>query len=206
MFAGVRKIDLNKQDSENLQYIECDVTDDESIQNTTQVINQRTETLSILVNNAGVNKRTATGGSPELVSSLKYLDRQLMLEMFNVNAVAPLMVTKSLLPHLSKLPSFVINISSCRASYGDEFADSNPNYGYSASKCALNMLTNRSVFDLPENVATFAVHPGSVKSQMNETGTDDPTTQAQKILQITDNWKSEFNGKFLRFDGSLYPM
>ena len=67
------------------------------------------------------------------------------------------------------------------------------------------MLTFCSVMDLPDNVKTFSVHPGDVKTDMNEDGTDLPFDQAKKIIEITNNWKDEMNGRFLRYDGTYYP-
>ena len=68
------------------------------------------------------------------------------------------------------------------------------------------MLTFCSLFDLPKNVKTFAVHPGGVKTDMNPNGEHVPIEQAEKMIAITKNWKEEFNGKFLRFDGTFYPL
>ena len=68
------------------------------------------------------------------------------------------------------------------------------------------MLTFCSVKDLPSNVKTFAVHPGSVKTNMNQQGDQTPYEQAEKIISITKNWKEEFNGRFLRYNGVEYPL
>ena len=160
----------------------------------------------MLINNAGTNKDTATNNHKELVCTLPQLDRKSLLKMFDINSISPMMVLKYFLPLLKGNPSFAINISSARSSYKDENPNTNGNYGYRASKAALNLMTLGSLFDLPPNVKTFAVHPGSVKTDMNPVGTDLPLEQAKKIISITDNWKEEFNGKFLRFDGTLYPL
>ncbi len=103
-------------------------------------------------------------------------------------------------------PSFIINISSNRASYHDELKNTSGNYGYRASKAALNMMVYCSVFDLPSNIKSFTVYPGRVKSDMNPSGVDDPFKQAEKIVKITKNWQEEFNGRYLRYDGAFYPL
>jgi NAD(P)-dependent dehydrogenase (short-subunit alcohol dehydrogenase family) len=126
--------------------------------------------------------------------------------MLNTNAVSPLMITKAFLGMLTSDPSFVINVSSDRASYHDKLSNTHANYGYRASKAALNMYTFCSTWDLPNNVKTFAVHPGNMKTDMNPTGIDNPNDQTKSILQILDNWEDSLNGKFLNYDGNLYPL
>jgi hypothetical protein len=60
--------------------------------------------------------------------------------------------------------------------------------------------------ELPKNIKTFAVHPGSVKTDMNKNGDQAPYDQAKSIIEITKNWKEEFNGKFMCYSGEEYPL
>lgn len=209
VFAGVRSPETYPEDlksKDNLRIIKIDITEDSSIQQAVKELSSYTDSLNLLVNNAGMNKDTATGGNKKLVCNLADLDRDSLNRMFNVNATSQMIVVKEFLPLLAKTESFIINISSARASYNDEYPTSNANYGYKSSKTALNMLTFCSIYDLPSNVKTFAVHPGGVKTDMNPDGTDDPFKQAGKMIDIIENWNDEFNGKFLRYDGNLYPL
>lgn len=206
VFGGLREFTENLPTKPNLTWVRCDVTSDQSLDEAYISIAAQTESLEILVNNAGVNSVSATLGHSEKVCTLKELDRKFLLDMFNVNAVSPLLVLKKFSKLMTAEPSFVVNVSSCRASYHDEFENSSANYGYRASKAALNMITNCTVTDLPSNVKVFAVHPGSVRTDMNPEGDSEPEVQATKIIAITENWKQEFNGKFLNFDGSYYPL
>jgi NAD(P)-dependent dehydrogenase (short-subunit alcohol dehydrogenase family) len=209
VFAGVRNpdsFDKELQKNKNLRILKIDVSDDDSIIEAFKTVSKEVKHLDYLVNNAGVNKDSATNNQKELVCNLKSLDRKSLLKMFDVNSISPLLVVKTFLSLLENDKSFVVNISSCRASYHDEYENKNGNYGYRASKTALNMLTHCSLFDLPENVRTFAVHPGGVKTDMNPDGTDMPIDQAEKIIVITKKWKDEYNGKFLRYDNTVYPL
>ena len=205
VFAGIRNIEAFKTQPRCIPVM-LDVSNDESIHRAFEEVKNSTSTLDFLINNAGTNKDSVTHNHKELVCNLSLLDRKLLLNMFDINSVSPMMVLKEFLPLLQSKPSFVINISSARSSYKDENTNTNGNYGYRASKAALNLMTLGSLFDLPSNVKTFAVHPGSVKTDMNPVGTDSPIDQAKKIIAITKNWKNEFNGKLLRFDGTLYPL
>jgi NAD(P)-dependent dehydrogenase (short-subunit alcohol dehydrogenase family) len=206
VFAGVRNLKPEFKNSSNLEYVKIDVSDDESIENCISEILKKTKSLDLLVNNAGVNKDSVTDNHKEFVSDLKHLKRKYLLDMFNINSVSPLIVVQKFFSLLKADPSFIINISSCRASFHDEFEDKNPNYGYSASKVALNMFTFRSIFDLPKNVKIFSVHPGNVWTDMNKQGQQIPVDQAGKIIAIIQNWKDEFNGSFMRWSGELYPL
>ena len=206
VFAGVKDVSVSKLEKhENLRIIPLDVTSDSSIEEAFKLVSTQTDHLDYLVNNAGVNKDTATGNNMEIVCSLPKLERKVLLEMFDVNAISPMMVLAKFLPLLVSSLSFVVNVSSNRASYGDK-TNTSGNYGYRASKIALNMMTLASLFDLPKNVKTFAVHPGDVKTDMNPDGDELPHDQAKKIIGITMNWKDENNGKYLKNDGTLYPL
>lgn len=206
VFAGVRDIGKFDLKSANIHPVVIDVASDQSISQACEKVCENTRVIDLLINNAGINKDTATLGNKDLVCKLDKLNRELLLQMFNTNSIAPIMVIKEFLPLLVPDPCFVINISSNRASFHDELPNENANYGYRASKVALNMFTFCSVCDLPKNVKTFAVHPGDMKTNMNPDGVDDPYIQAEKIIEITKNWKDDFNGKFLRYSGELYPL
>jgi NAD(P)-dependent dehydrogenase (short-subunit alcohol dehydrogenase family) len=205
VFGGVRKKE-NLPQKANLVWVELELASDDSIANAVAEIKKKTNQIDLLINNAGINKDTATDNHKEKVGKLGHLERTMLQKMFDINAIAPMRVLQAFLPLLTAPSSFVINISSCRASFHDEFENSFANYGYRASKIALNMMTFVSTYDLPKNIQTFAVHPGNVRSGMNPSGSDDPKLQAEKIMTITKNWNNAWNGKFMRYDGTLYPL
>ena len=209
VFIGVRNIhniDEAISKNPNLFIIELDVLSDASIHNAFTEVKKQTDHLDYLINNAGLMKATATNNRSELVCNLKDLSRKHLNLMFEVNSVAPILIVKEFLPLLTVKLSFIINISSGSSSYRNEYPNRSGNYGYRASKAALNIMTYASLHDLPNNVKTFAVHPGGIKTEGNPLGTMNPITQVEKVIAITKNWKEAFNGKFLRFDGTLYPL
>lgn len=206
VFASVRTDAQKKRKTLSQEYIVCDVSEDNSIKSAVKYIASKTTSLDLIVNNAAVNKDSVTGNHKELVNNLESLSREHLLKMFNINAISPIMITKYFLNLLKGEPSFIINISSCRASYHGEMVDRNPNYGYKASKAALNMFTYNLTRELPKNVKTFAVHPGDMKTDMNPDGPQSSKLQAKRILRIIDNWKEENNGLFLRWSGERYPL
>lgn len=206
VFGGVRNITADLPTHERLHWITCDVCDDASIARAVVEVSQLTTALTLLVNNAGLNKDSAIIGGKEKVSKLTQLDRSALQTIFDTNSISPIMVTKHFLPLLSATDSFVINISSDRASFTNGGTKTSANYGYTASKVALNMITQSSIFDLPKNVRTCAVHPGYVKTDMNPRGPQTPLAQAERIVALTKNWQSDWNGKYLSYDGSYFPL
>lgn len=192
--------------SENLTVLQMDVEDDASIEQTIQRVSQITPSIDLLINNAGVNSDTASPDNPNKVRMLEELDRSLLNKMFNINAIGPVMVTKALLPLLKSAPQgFVINISSERASFNERHKDHNyNNYGYAASKAALNMYTYDLAHDLQQHgISIFCLDPGSMKTDMNPGGEISPDQAAEKILSIYNNFTPELNGRFLDNTGKL---
>ena len=206
VFGGVRKITPSLPNRENLFWIQIDISDDASIMRAVAGVKRHVSAIDLLINNAGVNKDTATHNHKEKVCTLQDLERGALQKMFNINSISPLIVLQQFLPLLTHNPSFVINISSRRASFQNESEKEYANYGYRASKVALNMITACSVQDVPSTLRTFSVHPGNVRTEMNPDGEDDPKTQAKKIIAITESWNENWNGKFMRYDGTLYPI
>ncbi len=206
VYAGVRDVKSTEieQQSSNLQIIQLNVEDDESIHSAITEIQQQHGKLHLLVNNAGLNKDTATGNHKEQVCKLEYLDRGALNKMFSVNSVSPLMVAKYAAPLMTDAGSFIVNISSNRASYQD-VTNKNANYGYRSSKIALNMITQCMVMDMSANISVFAVHPGSVLSGMNPDGLMQPIKAAKNIYDIIENWNPENNGKYLNNNGAVFP-
>lgn len=192
--------------SENLTVLQMDVEDDASIEQTIQRVSQITPSIDLLINNAGVNSDTVSPDNPNKVRMLEELDRSLLNKMFNINAIGPVMVTKAFLPLLKSAPQgFVINISSERASFNERHKDHNyNNYGYAASKAALNMYTYDLAHDLQRHgISIFCLDPGSMKTDMNPGGEISPDQAAEKILSIYNNFTPELNGRFLDNTGKL---
>lgn len=193
----------------NVTTLTLDVTDDASIAAAFEEVRKNHRTIDLLINNAGVNSDTVSADNPEGVRKLESLDRSLLLRMFNVNAIGPLMVIKTFLPLLKGSDgSRVINISSERASFScRDKAENYNNYGYAASKVALNMFVRDAAYDLaPFHVITFAIHPGWVKSDMNPRGTLLPEEAARKILDVAERVTPEQSGKFFNNDGRIYKL
>jgi NAD(P)-dependent dehydrogenase (short-subunit alcohol dehydrogenase family) len=190
--------------SDTVIIVPMDVENDESIASAYVAVRERTRQLDLLINSAGVNSRTIAQDT-ELSRSLAHLNRGVLLAMFNINAVSPAMVIKQFVPILDAADGIVANVSTERASFSGSAATSN--YGYAASKVALNMITKELRPDLePLGVRAFCVHPGRVRTAMGPFGDLEPVDAANLVLDIAENLRPDQTWQFLDNKGALFPL
>ncbi len=174
-----------------------DVTRGEQLLPLIQELSLRESALDVLINNAGVMPTGERFG---------HLDPQVMLDTYQVNAVAPLMLTQALLPLLreGQRPR-VIHISSALGSIAR--CDAPRSFSYNASKTALNMLMKLSSIELWEQgVLSLAVSPGWVSTDMG--GPNAELTPAQSVgslLQLIEGLRAADNARFVDRHGKDIP-
>lgn len=168
-----------------------DVADGDSIQRLRDAI--ANEPLDVLVNNAGILRRDAFG-------SLDYDD---MLEQYRVNALGPLRVTEALAANLHE-GSKVAIVTSRVGSIEDN--GSGGNWGYRASKTAVNMIGRNLMHELsPRGIAVALLHPGLVATDMtNKTGIPAEESAGGLIARI-DELNMENTGTFWHAEGYVLP-
>lgn len=148
-----------KGEAKRLMTIPCDVSEEIQFRAVRQEIERKLGYLDILIHNAAVHLEQ---DSPDIED----LDFSVYLPTLHTNAVAPLMVTKHLLPLLRHgTGKTIIAISSEAGSIGSCWRDRE--YSYCMSKAALNMgmrmLHNRLA---PEGFRLRLIHPGWVQTDM----------------------------------------
>ena len=188
---------LQDQYPDHLTILQLEVTDDEHIENVGNQLEQITDSLDILINNAGV-----------LLSgeNLENLTSKGLLDIFHINSVAPVIITQHLLPLLKNGNNpKLINITSQIGSL--ERKSSGGRYSYAASKAALNMFSRSLAFDLrSDGIITIMIHPGWVQTDMGGGGASLTVQEsAEGIIQIIDNLTMNDLGHFLQVDGPELP-
>jgi NAD(P)-dependent dehydrogenase (short-subunit alcohol dehydrogenase family) len=148
-----------------------------------------------LILNAGLIERT----------TLQDLDLESLRRQFEVNAIAPLRLTKALLGHLPS-GAKVILMTSRMGSIDDN--SSGGAYGYRMSKVALNMAGKSLAIDLrPRGIAVALLHPGMVRTRM--TGFSDqaisPEESVHGLLERIDALSLETSGSFWHANGQRLP-
>ena len=149
--------------------------------------------IDILVNNAGILLRDAFGD----------IDYDAMAEQYRVNTLGPLRVTEALADNLQE-GSRVAIVSSRVGSIEDN--SSGGNYGYRASKAAVNMIgTNLKHELLPRGIAVGLLHPGLVATEMTGGSGIDPAESARGLIERIDELSLENSGGFWHAEGYTLP-
>jgi NAD(P)-dependent dehydrogenase (short-subunit alcohol dehydrogenase family) len=180
---------LEHIDSDKLSIYKLDVRDQMQISNVVQSVDK----IDLLINNAGV----ADGRW----QSISEIDMEHALEVLNVNAVSPVLVTQQSLPKLSN-GSKVVMMSSLMGSISD--CHSGRSYAYRASKTALNMFSMAMKNELDANgISLLIMHPGWVETDMG--GPNAPLSTEESvsgIMQRIEEQDMSMSGRYVEFDGS----
>ena len=152
------------------------------------------ETLDLVIQNAGVF----------LPDRLDRLDVAGLQQQWEVNTLAPLLLTAALRPCLQR-GSKVVFLTSRMGSIGDN--SSGGYYGYRLSKAALNMVgANLSRELAPSGVSVALLHPGYVRTDMTRgEGDVSAETAASGLLDRIEELSLASSGRFLHASGIELP-
>ena len=191
-------------DHDNLHVLPLDVNNCQSFPELSETVSQLTGEmgLNILVNNAGVSPKS---------TRINMVTEQQMMDTFKTNVVAPVLLTKSLIPNLKKGVShtdkfsLVVNMSSILGSIAEN--SQGGLYPYRSSKAGLNAVTKSLSLDLsPANLLSVAVHPGWVQTDMGGKNAPlSPGESIQGVLQLIDSFTRDQNGGYYDNWGKPLP-
>lgn len=195
VFATTRKTDDFPVNHENLAVVELDMSSEESIKTAAQEISKQTDQLHLLINNAGVYDNS---------QGLEHVTSAKAANMYQINAIGPLQLTRELTPLLQKGESNVVAISSGSGQISRE--DPHQNYIYAMSKAALNIAFHSLAQDKTDDTKfkILIADPGWMHTDMG--GDDapiDPADSASKIISLVEVGDFE-SGAFLDTYG--HPM
>ena len=149
--------------------------------------------IDVLVNNAGILLRDKFGD----------IDYDDLTEQYRINTLGPLRVTEALADRLHS-GSKVAIVSSRVGSIDDN--SSGGNYGYRASKAAVNMIgTNLKHELLPRGIAVALLHPGLVATDMTGGSGVSPADSARGLILRIDELTLENSGGFWHAEGYALP-
>ncbi len=151
--------------------------------------------IDVLINNAAIAERV----------TFDDLDFASIQRQFEVNALGPLRVTKTLIGNLTS-GSKVVLMTSRMGSIGDN--TSGGSYGYRMSKVALCMAGKSLAHDLaPQGIAVAILHPGLVQTRMTgftRSGIT-PETSVTGLLARIDALNLANTGTFWHSNGEVLP-
>ncbi|KAF6206158.1 hypothetical protein GE061_017383, partial [Apolygus lucorum] len=164
--------------------------------------------LDLLINNAGI------AGSFRRIGLIKSGE---LMETYVVNTIAPIMLTKALLPLLKQAAeknvgaapgvprATIVNISSILASM--KLNGDGGHYSYRCSKAALNAATVSMKVDLKDTgICAVALHPGWIKTQMGGPKAPLEVDKAcSRIIKTVFGITDQHNGGFYDLDGKNLP-
>ncbi len=153
-----------------------------------------TAPLDVLINNAGLME----------VVTLDDLDADSIHRQFEINALAPLMVTAALRDRFAQGAKICI-VTSRMGSIDDN--DSGGSYGYRMSKAAANMAGRSLSVDLGrEGMSVALLHPGYVRTRMTGgNGLIDVDESVEGLIGIIDRLGPENTGLFWHTNGEVLP-
>ncbi|XP_026742740.1 uncharacterized protein LOC113504571 [Trichoplusia ni] len=197
-------------ENKNLAILNLDVTNTASFGEISTQISKIVgdKGLNLLINNAGVTTK---------FTKLALVKTEQLLENLTVNTIAPIMLTKSLLPLLKQAAevnsdkpmgsqrAVIINMSSVLGSIAQN--DQGGFYPYRCSKAALNAATKSMSVDLKkDNILVASLHPGWVKTDMGGKNAPlDVDTSVSGIFNTINKLGEGDTGKFLNYDGTQLP-
>jgi NAD(P)-dependent dehydrogenase (short-subunit alcohol dehydrogenase family) len=188
---------LKAENLTNVEVIEIDVSESDSVKNARIEIGKKTDVLDILINNAGIN-----GGEP--YTALAASSDQ-FLAAFNTNVFGVARVTQAFIDLLRKSPEpRIVNVST---SVGSLTLQSDPNWMaydfakyavYGASKAALNMFTVHLAYELRGTAFKVnAVCPGYTKTDFTGYNGGEVAEAGQRIVKYALLDKDGLKGKFI---------
>jgi len=152
------------------QFLKLDVTKPEDYTAAASFLEKKFGRLDILINNAGIPGGGLGEGKPSITTP------EVIHDVFETNFLAPVELTRVLLPLLKKSEAGrIVNMSSILGSQTLHSDPGSPIYdfkslAYDASKAALNSFTIHLAYELKDTkIKVNSAHPGWVKTDM---GTD----------------------------------
>ncbi|MEL6307263.1 MAG: SDR family oxidoreductase [Chloroflexota bacterium] len=190
---------LAQEHPDQVTIVPLSVTDESSLNACVDAVMSVTDTIDILINNAGIYPK-----APEH-TQLGVLEADALNYVLQVNSVAPVMITQALLPLLkSSTNPRVVMVSSQMGSI--ERAGTS-GFSYRMSKAAVNMATKvLSGMLRGDNVTVITTHPGHVSTDMGGSSAPvSPDESATGLLSVTNGLTIADTGKFLNYTGAKLP-
>lgn len=181
----------------SIRPIEIDVSNPDSISAACRTLQQGTDSLELLINNAAIMP---------VEDHLGFIDPETARQLLSTNSLGPLLVIQSFVPLLAAArQARVINISSHLGSIKNKRTATN--LLYAASKAALNMITRSSSRELlDQGIIAISLNPGWVRTDL---GGNDAPLSVQESVEAMRRFilkvKPRHHGGFFQRNGRRIP-
>ncbi|MEO5628419.1 MAG: SDR family NAD(P)-dependent oxidoreductase [Thermomonas sp.] len=202
--------DLQGAFGEQLQRIDADITREVDLAQLAQAT-QTVDALHLVINAAGVLHGDAL--APE--RAIEHASKATLEQVFALNAFAPLLLAKALLPQLCRSqPAVFASLSARVGSIGDNRVGGW--YAYRASKAAQNQLLKTFSIEWKRRNplgTCLLLHPGTVdtplsapfQSKVPADRLFEPQRAANQLLQVIAQSTPADSGRFIAWDGNEIP-
>lgn len=187
VYAGTRDTSKFVTDSDNLQVIPLDITDNQSIQTAINSIYKAHGRIDVLVNNAGY----------ALVSTVEEATEQEMLDQFNINVFSIFRLCKAVTPVMRENSAgVIINVSSFLGKIGLPLFSF-----YNSTKYAVEGITDSLRYELsPFNIRVHSIMPGFFSTNFakdnlvtNSSVNSDSTPYSELVNRLIPNILEQIN-------------
>lgn len=177
---GVQQLNLLKEYSPDVDMVQIDTTNEDTVVAAANTINDKYGRIDILINNAGISQDMSPVTAPNLED---------WKATFDTNVFGTMCVTTHFLPLLKNAlnKGRIVNVSSGLGSLNDMTDETHPYSqftmaAYAASKAALNVYTIHLAKELKkQKIQVNAVCPGYTQSQSNTAEDAQPVEEGAKI-------------------------
>jgi NAD(P)-dependent dehydrogenase (short-subunit alcohol dehydrogenase family) len=203
-------VELRRQHGERLECLDADLTREEDMERLSRVM-QCVDALHLVVNAAGILHDGIL--APE--KSVEQVRRDSLERVFALNAFAPVMLARALMPQLcGRHPAVFASLSARVGSIGDNRAGGW--YAYRASKAAQNQLMKTFSIEWRRRNrlgVCLLLHPGTVDTPLStpfqvRVPADrlfEPAAAAANLLDLIAGMTAADSGRFLAWDGTDVP-
>ncbi|BAY62699.1 short-chain dehydrogenase/reductase SDR [Calothrix brevissima NIES-22] len=204
-------ITLADANPERLICLSVDITEESQIAAAIEKIRTQVNKLHLVVNCVGLLH--AENIQPE--KSLRQINADNLMQYFQVNSIASVLLAKHLLPLFKhKERSVFASISAKIGSIGDN--NLGGWYGYRASKAALNMFIRTAAIEYARScpkTLVVTVHPGTTDTRLSRPfqGNVPPEKlfsverTVTQLLNVIEQLQDGDSGQFFSWDGSRLP-
>lgn len=187
--------ELKNQGVNVLGWVNIELKDLASIEQASNVMKEKYQELTLLVNNAGIPGDMSVDSEHTEISAIR--------DTLDVNFVGTFALTKALIPLMAKNGGRIVNIT-----VPSEISPYWHPLAYVASKAAQNAMMGVMAIEFQQSqtpVEIFSVHPGPTTTDLNGNmalpGFHDIETVGQKFAELINDGRSH-QGEFIE----LYPI
>jgi len=162
---------------DNLIFLPLDLSFSNSIVECLERFLALDKKIDVVINNAGILLDDWNGSG---------FNVQMLRDTLKVNLISQVDLTEKLLASINK-GGQIVNVSSILGSLTLTLGTGVMTPAYSISKTALNMYTKTLSERLKGQVLVSSVHPGNVKTDLNEEGTISPREAAEDIFKLVES-------------------